>query len=872
MNKQISIDITHPVLRDHRVHGQHMLPGLAYLDLLYQMFRSQGHSCTGLELRNLSIYHPLVVPPGGQVALDIQCTEGVDGAWQIVVQGQKHHDTPAIRYASAAMHRVEAAPFDETIDFDAIKRSARRSIDFDTLYAGYRRAELVHGEFMRAQGKLYVTDDALYADCSLGAAALPGASAVLFHPVLLDASAACAGAAILGADTEVDAAPRLFLPLCYESFRASALLQTGCIARIPTAFIERKNELCHLTLEFFDATTGNKVAQLTNFAGKLVRDPAALDPARKTASVLPASSAGVDQAAPDMAALPPIESFLRRLLGERLQTPWERIDPHAGYYEMGLNSLGLLEVVEAINRRIGTALPPTLLFEYSNVAELAAYLAQHHGACFDGPDAAIPVAEQPVPSEAAGPATHPAARTTDRQPRPSTPPARQEDIAIIGMAGRFPGARDIDALWDNLKAGKDCITEIPPSRWDWRQFEGLRSLSGKEVCRWGGFLDEPDCFDPHLLRALPYKTELIDHPEGRLFLEIVLALLENAGYTRDTLLRRTEGKVGMYVGAMSSEFPISSIANGASYFLNLNGPSIAIDTMSSSAMAALHMACEGLIKGDCRMAVVGGINLLHQQKYARMGQLRLMGSHANSRSFGDGDGFLPAEGAGAVLLKPLSQAIEDGNAILAVIKSTAISFSGGANGFGVPNQKIQTQLVEDSLIRSGVDPRTISYVEADANGSALGDAVEIAALAKAFGKFVSDEHFCAIGSVQSNIGHAIAATGMSQLIKVILQLQYRQLLPSIKTHPLNSNLHLDKTPFHLQWDLAKWERPVMKVDAEDKEFPRRAMINTFGAGGLYVNVITEEYLPHPEGKKASIVQADSRHQSVANHIATVNAC
>ena len=177
----------------------------------------------------------------------------------------------------------------------------------------------------------------------------------------------------------------------------------------------------------------------------------------------------------------------------------------------------------------------------------------------------------------------------------------------------------------------------------------------------------------------------------------------------------------------------SAIANRVSYFFNFQGPSLAIDTMCSSSLTAVHMACESLLRGECALAVAGGVNLsLHPKKFVGLSRAGIVASRPDSRSFGDGDGYLPAEGVGAVLLKPLARAIMEGDEILAVIKSTATNHSGYANGFSVPNPKAQAQLIIDNFAKSGIDPRTISYVESAANGSALGDAIEMTALNKAF--------------------------------------------------------------------------------------------------------------------------------------------
>jgi acyl transferase domain-containing protein len=259
------------------------------------------------------------------------------------------------------------------------------------------------------------------------------------------------------------------------------------------------------------------------------------------------------------------------------------------------------------------------------------------------------------------------------------------------------------------------------------------------------------------------------------------------------------------------------------------------------------------------------VNLsLHPNKFVGLSRAGVIASRRDSRSFGDGDGYLPAEGVGAVLLKPLSQAVRDGDEILAVIKSTATNHGGYANGFSVPNPKAQAQLIIDNCIKSGIDPRAISYIESAANGSALGDALEMTALNTAFARFTRDRGFCAIGSVKSNIGHPEAASGMAQLAKVIMQLRYGQLVPSIQATPLNPKISFADTPFYVQETLREWPRPRLEVTGPDgrrveREVPRRAAINSFGAGGSNAHLIMEEYVPAPRGVAARLAQEAALH-------------
>ena len=354
------------------------------------------------------------------------------------------------------------------------------------------------------------------------------------------------------------------------------------------------------------------------------------------------------------------------------------------------------------------------------------------------------------------------------------PHAGALDIAIIGLAGRYPGARTIAEFWENLRDGKDCITEIPEERWNHDlYFDADRYKPGKTYGKWGGFLDGVSEFDPRFFNIAPREAELMD-PQERLFLQCVYEVLEDAGYTREGLARYQNsglpGNVGVYVGVMYEEYQLygaqetlqgrplvlsgspSSIANRVSYFCNFHGPSMAVDTMCSSSLTAIHLAYESLVRGGCELAVAGGVNVsVHPNKFIGLGQGQYLSSQGRCASFGaSGDGYVPGEGVGAVLLKPLAHAMADGDHIYGVIKGTAINHGGRTNGFSVPNPNAQASVIGQAFKQTGIDPRTISYLEAHGTGTSLGDPIEITGLTKAFEEFTRDQQFCAhrLGQVE----------------------------------------------------------------------------------------------------------------------------
>lgn len=430
-------------------------------------------------------------------------------------------------------------------------------------------------------------------------------------------------------------------------------------------------------------------------------------------------------------------------------------------------------------------------------------------------------------------------------------PTPDNDLAIIGISGRFPGADNLFEYWELLKEGKDCISEVDPQRWSHEEVRrSARESWNKDASKWGGFLRDVDKFDSLLFNVAPYQAVLMD-PHERVFLELAWEAFEDGGYAKSELKGR---KVGVFTGAMWMQYQlynnsrnvststISSIANRVSYYFGLTGPSLGVDTMCSSSLTALHLACQSVRSGDCTMALAGGINLsVHPDKYLLLAQGNFASSDGRCRSFGDGgDGYVPAEAAGAVLIKPLEQAKRDQDRIYAVIKGSAINHGGEASGFTVPNQKAQEEAISEAIARSGVDAGTINYIEAHGTGTSLGDPIEVKALMNAFKPYRTDEFRCALGSVKSNIGHAEAAAGLSAIAKVLLQMQHRQLVPSIHSETLNPHIRFEHSGFHVQRRLEEWKPVTITANSITTVHPLRAGISAFGAGGSNAHLILEQ--------------------------------
>lgn len=457
--------------------------------------------------------------------------------------------------------------------------------------------------------------------------------------------------------------------------------------------------------------------------------------------------------------------------------------------------------------------------------------------------------EQP-PSLTQSPTQSSAALSQDIRTAASAPNLIiSKDIAVVGMAGRYPQARNLRELWANLVQGKDCIEEIPDTRLSQR-------LHNRFTRKYrGGFIDGVDEFDAGFFNISPRDAQIMD-PQERLFLEVACEALEDAGYYPE-ILGQEEREVGVFVGAVWSTYqmlgveekitgndinPSSffwSIANRVSYWMNLTGPSLTLDTACSASLTAIHLACEALHSGECSAAIVGGVNLdLHQSKVDINSSGGSLSKDGVCRSFGKGaNGYVSGEGVGALFLKRLDRAIADGDNIHGVIKSTVVTHSGRTSGYMVPGPHPQIRLIQKALERGGIDARSIGYIEAHGTGTDLGDSIEVAALTRAFAKYGADKQSCSIGSIKANIGHLEAASGIVGVQKILLQMKHRKLVASLHSGELNESIDFASSPFYVQQTVADW--PVKEVDGA--RLPRRAGITAIGAGGTGAHIILEEY-------------------------------
>ncbi|EFM11985.1 Beta-ketoacyl synthase [Paenibacillus curdlanolyticus YK9] len=428
----------------------------------------------------------------------------------------------------------------------------------------------------------------------------------------------------------------------------------------------------------------------------------------------------------------------------------------------------------------------------------------------------------------------------------------QGDIAIIGMASRFPNASGNRQFWDIIRDGLDCVGDCPEMRkQDIEQYlNAIGYDADGRLYRQAAYLEEIDKFDYEFFKIPPREAALMD-PHQRIFLETAYQAIEDAGYCG----RMGGTKTGIYVG-FPTEFSAKVYQNiifettphlagdsftgnlpavlpaRLAYLLNLRGPSMLIDTSCSSSLVAIHLACQSLRQGECEYALAGGINIFVVPVInPAVEGIGIVASDGKTKSFDDQcDGVGQGEGVGVLLLKPLEKALNDRDLIYAVIKGSAVNQDGKSIGITAPNAAAQEDAIVEAWHNAAVPPETITYVEAHGTATKLGDPTELKGIRKAFQRYTGKRQFCAIGSVKSNIGHTIGAAGVAGVIKSALAMQARKLPPNVHFQMPNRKISFEDSPVYVSNQLKDWKQ----------EGPLRSGVSSFGISGTNCHVVMEE--------------------------------
>ncbi|MCV7067233.1 SDR family NAD(P)-dependent oxidoreductase [Mycolicibacterium farcinogenes] len=553
-----------------------------------------------------------------------------------------------------------------------------------------------------------------------------------------------------------------------------------------------------------------------------------------------------------------LTDYLRDAVADVTRVDTAEIREDAGFFDLGMDSLMAVELRRRIEQGVGHEIPITLVMDHPRLSDVADYLLG---------DVLELNAQAPAKS-----ATAPSVTRAD------------DPIAIVAVSCRFPGAPDPEAFWDLLAGGVDAIREVPEDRFDIDEFyDPDPDVPGKTYTRFGGFLDGIDGFDPEFFGISPREAVWIE-PQQRLMLETVWEGLERAGYAPSAL---RGSRTGIFTGVAANEYAhllsaepidkiephfitgnaLNAISGRVAFALGFEGPAVAIDTACSSALVAIHQACQALRAGDCDMALAGGVNvLLSPVTVVAASRARMLSPVGRCKTFdSSADGYVRSEGCGILVLKRLSDAERDGDRVCAIIPASAVNQDGASSGLTVPNGGAQQRLIGSVLNRAGLTGADVDYLEAHGTGTPLGDPIEVQAAAAAYGGTREADRPLLMGSVKTNIGHTESASGAAGLIKVVLSLQH-EMLPQ--------SLHFENPSPHIPWD----SLPVKVVDKatpwRTNGKPRRAGVSSFGFTGTNAHVLIEEAPAPPvtadvdaEAEATTAPDTDGQEQSATSVLA-----
>ncbi len=508
-----------------------------------------------------------------------------------------------------------------------------------------------------------------------------------------------------------------------------------------------------------------------------------------------------------------VESSLRKVLGLDVAAP---VDPDAGFFDLGLDSVMAVELVEALRGRFAAQLPATAAFDHPNVADLSEWILVELG-----------VGDAP----AAAPGLR---RRTD------------EPVAIVGLSCRFPGAPDPEAYWELLVDGLDAVGPVPIERWDAQAWYAPEpGTPGRTVARVGGFVKGLESFEPDFFGIAPREAAALD-PQQRMLLEVTWEALERSGIAPDRL---DGSRTGVFVGIGRSEYwdrqrdpegddadsyPWSGTGNESSFAagriahtLGLRGPAMAVNTACSSSLVATHLGVRALRDGEADRVLVGGVNaLLSPEAMVYLSQIRALSPTGRCRTFDAGaDGYVRGEGCAVLVLERLSDALAKGRRIHAVIRGSAVGHDGHASGLTVPSGTAQQDVLRRALRDAGVDAASVEVLEAHGTGTSLGDPIEVGAVRAVYGHERTGP--LRMGSVKSQIGHLETASGVAGLVKLALSIERGQIPGTLHLDELNPALPLD-FPVHIPRRAEPWPQGL-----------RRAGVSSFGISGTNAHVVLE---------------------------------
>lgn len=598
-----------------------------------------------------------------------------------------------------------------------------------------------------------------------------------------------------------------------------------------------------------------------------------------------------------------------KIAANTIQAKATALDVDENIGDFGFDSISLREYANAISSTYGIEVSPTIFFAKSTIRDVSEYLYENFQAEIElyytkaidtrPLESNIDNMADTEMSDGFTPLSELMIKKTVTKSQSSNKYSNQ-DVAIIGISFQLPSASTQKELWDVLEHKKDVIREIPSNRWNWQDYYSINSReANKTNSRWGGFIDDVDCFDAEFFRISPREAELID-PQHRLYIENVWKAIEDSGYKPSDLAGK---KIGVFSGMQFTDYQQllsqtqdkiqaqasignspALLSNRVSFIYNFNGPSESIDTACSSSLVALHRAVKSIQNGESEIAIAGGVSLmLDPNTYVGAGVMGVFSPDGRCKTFDESaNGYVKGEGVTVLLLKPYEKAVKDGDNIYGAIVGSAENHGGRANSLTAPNSDSQAQLIIDAFNDSGIDPYCISYIETHGTGTKLGDPVEVEGLQKAFHTLYSKWNHndytnkrIALGAFKSNIGHLEPASGIAGVIKVLLSFRNKRLPGIVHLKKENEYLNLDNSPFYLLHDTIDWSvsRPEKGHDNR-----RYAGVSSFGFGGANAHVIVREHNTitpvefNEPNEEAIILSAKTNEQLIEYAKKMLNVC
>ncbi|MCG8336745.1 MAG: methyltransferase, partial [Proteobacteria bacterium] len=550
-----------------------------------------------------------------------------------------------------------------------------------------------------------------------------------------------------------------------------------------------------------------------------------------------------------------VQNALIECLAESVKIKKERIDLHGSFSDYGVDSITGMHFMQLIRKRFNIDLDNTAIFDFSSISKLTSYIAaRYNDQIVTGTSSKLSriakVTPKTLKTQLSKSALHKKTTFEKKEVNKSSAQTNSklsDSVAVIGISGRFAKSSTLDDLWENIANGKDLIEEI--SRWNLDDHNSNHSEDKDTFCKFGSFVDNIDQFDPMFFNISGMEAAHMD-PQQRLYLEEAWKALEDSGNAG----MEVDGcSCGVFVGCTTGDYQQlfgqsvppqafwgsagSVIPARISYYLNLRGPAIAVDTACSSSLVAMHLACQSLRFNEIDLALAGGVFIQSTPSfYNYANRAGMLSATGRCRTFDNrADGFVPGEGVGVVVLKRLSEAIDDHDHIYGVIKGSGVNQDGSTNGLTAPSSISQEQLETDVYRKFAINPKNIQLVEAHGTGTMLGDPIEYGALTRSFQSYTDKNQFCAIGSIKTNLGHTVTAAGIAGVLKVLLALKHKKIPPSLHFENGNPNINFENSPFYVNTKLKDW--------SIDSNCNRTAAISSFGFSGTNAHVVIEEAPP-----------------------------